>query len=216
MNSESNLQETLIRLINVLGPETFNRLVASVPATQQKGRLRFWQEQLLDQFANETGIEISTLEQFLRVFNDAQLQELPREKITKEVFLNQMAAFPYCGFDLAEIPPDWMAEAWQIDRVREGLSYSFARDVSKTGSLCRTDEYLEFLNRSLTIEQQVNLFHYIMATCSSREAEFRPEFERAFPKCVDSLPPPLPQSDTEDLGYNENGPPYPIDGEVPF
>src|SRR5262245_31451490 len=129
MNPELNRQETLARLIEFLGPETFNRLVSSVPATEQKGRLRFWQEQLLEQFASETGIEISNLKEFVRVFRNAQLQEIPKEKVSKEFFLNAMVALPHYGFDVTEIPPDWMAEAWQIASVREGLSHGLARDV---------------------------------------------------------------------------------------
>jgi hypothetical protein len=187
------------QIAEVVGAETFNRLVDSVPATREARRLRFWQEELLDDIAAQTNIDLTNLQAFLRVFEGAERCHIPRGPWTREIFLHGIEEWPLGGIPLDETPPSWMADAWLIDSVREAISDEFARNVSKTGSLCYTDEYLDFLQRALTVEQLVELFLYIRDEqgCGSREAEFRPEFEQAFPKCVAALPPPLPPDPAE-------------------
>jgi hypothetical protein len=192
------------RLAEALGREAYNRLVGSVPATRQRGRLRFWQEQLLQRAAS-AGVAIASAADFLRVLEGAAQLPGPPEPWTQEVFLRKIEAFPYVGFPLDETPPEWMAAAWEIDRVRAELSWEMARTVSKTGQLYYTGEYLRYLSRSLPVARQVELFRYIRERSVTREEEFRPGFERAFPECVPSLPPPLTRQQLLDaLGLTED------------
>jgi hypothetical protein len=208
-------------LAEVLGREAYNRLVESLPATRQKGRLRFWQEQLLQRAAS-AGVAISSASELLRVLDGASLQPGPPEPWTREVFLNRIEKWPHGDLPLDETPPEWMAAAWEIDRVRGELSSEMARTVSKTGELLYTDEYLRYLSRALSVSQQVELFLYIRERCVTREAEFRPGFERAFSECVPSLPPPLTRQQLlDELGLTEDeyqrlhSPPAPADSEQP-
>lgn len=93
-----------------------------------------------------------------------------------------------------------MAAAWEIERVRNEISYDMARTVGKIGELAYTDEYLRYLSRSLPIARQVELFLYIRDSRNQlREVEFRPGFERAFPDCVPHLPQPLTEKQLADL-----------------
>lgn len=191
MPSASDLAEIQKRLAEVLGRESYNRLVDSVPNTRQRGRLQFWQEQLL-QKAMPSGIVISTPEEFIRIFERAQPIPAPQEPWTREVFLSRIEAFPHGGFPFDETPPEWMVAAWEIEKVRSARSEDMARTVGKTGELAYTREYLHYLSRSLTIPQQVELFLSIRGSGNElREVEFRPGFERAFPDCVPHLPPQL-------------------------
>lgn len=220
------------RLAEFLGREAYNRLVESVPATRQKGRLRFWQEQLL-QRAALAGVAISSIGEFLRVLEGAAPLPAPPEPWTRDVFLHRIEKWPYGGFPLDETPSEWMAAAWEIDRVREKLSGEMARTVSKTGELNYTGEYLRYLARSLSVPRQVELFLYIRERCVTRELEFRPEFERVFSESVPFLPPPLTRQQLlVELGLTEDEyqrltrvapfPPAPGDldepkgGEIPF
>ena len=59
------------------------------------------------------------------------------------------------GFPLDETPPEWMAAAWEIERVRNKLSSEMARTVGKTGELACTNGYLRYLSRSLPLARQV-------------------------------------------------------------
>ena len=193
------------RLSEILGWEAYNHLVHSVPDTRQRCRLRFWQEQLL-QRASQTGVAISTVEEFLRVFDGASPVPAPVKPWTREVFLSEIAAFPHGGFPFDETPREWMAAAWEIERVRNQLSGDMARTVSKTGELAYTHEHLRYLSQSLTIPRQVELFLYIRDSGNQlREVEFRPGFERAFPDCVPYLPPPLTVKQLADMsGMSED------------
>jgi len=182
----------LRRLAEAVGSEAYNHLVASVPSTRDRGRLRFWQEQLLRRAASE-GVAILTAEEFLRVFDRACLLPVPTEPWTREVFLRRIEEWSLGGFPLDETPAEWMEAAWRIDRVREQVSGEMARTVGKIGGLAYEDEYLGFLSRSLPIPRQVELFLFIRERCATGEAEFRPGFERAFPECVPFLPPPACQ-----------------------
>lgn len=182
------------QIANLLGPEAFNRLIGSVSDARQKGRLRFWQEQHLTNIARQTGIQIGSLDEFVEVFETAEPKVIPRGPWTREIFLRRIEESPYGGFVLDETPPSWFAEAWLINSVRIAISYDLARDVSKTGKLRCTKEWLAYLHTALSAEQLVALFLYIRdeRSCQFRESEFRPEFEHAFPKCVDHLPVPYP------------------------
>lgn len=187
------------RLAESLGWRAYNRLIASVPEVRRRGRLRFWQEQLLQQVSDK-GAVISTVEGFIRTFAGANPIPVPAEPWTREIFLSRIEAFPHGGIPFDETPSEWMAAAWEIERVRSEKSYDMARTVGKTGELAYTDEYLRYLSRSLPVTRQVELFLYIRDSGNQlREVEFRPGFEQAFPDCVPYLPPPLTMKQLADL-----------------
>src|SRR5262245_40081727 len=85
------------QIADVLGDETFNHLVDSIPATKKKGRLRFWQEQFLAEAARQTGIRITDYKEFLRVFETAVPREIQPGPWTRDVFLRAIEAFPLGG-----------------------------------------------------------------------------------------------------------------------
>jgi hypothetical protein len=204
MPDDLNLADIRGRLAEALGWKAYNRLVESVPDVRQRGRLRFWQELLLQQ-ALSTGVVIPTSEEFIRVFDGASPVPVRPEPWTRELFLSRIEAFPHGGFPFDETPPEWMAAAWEIERVRNELCWEMARTVSKIGELAYTNEYLNYLSRSLPIARQVELFLYIRDRSPHREVEFRPGFERAFPDCVPYLPPPLTVKQvSEMLGITED------------
>lgn len=190
MSEDLELSNTRSRLAEALGWKAYNRLIATIPEVRVRGRLRFWQEQLLEQ-ASRAGVTISTIEEFVTVFDGAKPASVPREPWTRDVFLELIESTPWGGFPLDETPPEWMAAAWEIERVRKELSGEMARSVSKTGELWYTDEYLHYLSRALPVTRQVELFLNIRERSPYRETEFRPGFERAFPASVPHLPPPL-------------------------
>jgi hypothetical protein len=175
-----------------IGPVGFNKLVVSVGASRQKGRLRHWQEQLLSAAARQGSPSVATVDEFARLFSGFSPEPIQRPPVTKELFLDEIRRFPYAGMPPNEIPPDWMAAAWAIDHVREELLSVMARTVSKTGELYYEADYLALLAASLTVEQQVEMFVYLRDH-GHRESEFRVGFEVAFPACVAFLPPPLPE-----------------------
>ncbi len=173
--------------------KAYNRLIKSVPEVRERVRLRFWQERLLQQ-ASQTGVVLSSAEEFLRVFDGADPLSVPAEPWTRELFLDQIEAFPYVVFPFDKThktPTEWMAAAWEIASVRNELCWDMARTVSKLGELHYTKEYLRYLSQSLPIPRQVELFLYIRDRSPTREKEFRLSFENAFPNCVPHLPPSL-------------------------
>jgi hypothetical protein len=189
----------------ILGAETFHHLVASVPGAREKGRLRFWQEQLLARLTEETGVRITTAQEFLLAFEDAELQPIPKQALTKEEFLQRLHEDPWSLDVDGEIPPDdWLTAAWEIDNFREAHTYDMARTVSKVGDLAYTDDYLASLGRSLSIERQVELFTCIRERSPHREDEFRERFEQFFSQSSSSLPPPLTREQVIDkMGLDE-------------
>jgi hypothetical protein len=198
MTHPSNSAEVQKRLAEVLGREAYNRLVDSVPNTRQRGRLRFWQEELIQQ-ASLSGIVISTPEEFIRVFEGASPVPVPSEPWTREVFLSRIEAWPHGGFPFDETPTEWMAAAWEVESVRSARSAEMARTVGKCGELAYTQEYLRYLSQALSISRQVELFLSIRDSGNQlREVEFRPGFERAFPDCVAHLPPQLTTAELAD------------------
>ena len=86
------------------------------------------------------------------------------------------------------IPPaDWVAEAWNVEDIREANLGDWQREVSKTGELNCRDEVLRVLSQlpgAIT-----ELYDRLRDSSPHREAEFRPQFERALDARI--LPRPL-------------------------
>jgi hypothetical protein len=117
---------------------------------------------------------------------------------------------------LTEIPPEWLAAAWEFEDFREAHTYCMARTVSKGGELSYTDEYLAALGRSLGVERQVELFAHIRGRSPHREIEFRGRFEQFFSRSVAALPPQLTRSQVvESLGMDEESARHLIGDEPP-
>jgi hypothetical protein len=99
-------------------------------------------------------------------------------------------AFP--AVDGLDSPPsEWAAAAWETAAVQDTVAEEMRRDVSKVGSVMRDTSSLARISDVLRTEQVVRLFEAIRADSPHREAEFRPQFERAFARHAASLPPPL-------------------------
>src|SRR5258705_7287740 len=89
-------------------PETFNRLVDSVHATVEKGRLRFWQEQLLEQLSRVTNLRLN-FQEFAAVFRDAPRKVVPKIPVLKDDFLQTPNKFLHSGKPY-DIPEVWVIE----------------------------------------------------------------------------------------------------------
>jgi len=57
----------IMRIRQSVGDKSFIRLILSVSGTERKGRFLFWQESLLEQLKNDTGLSF-TVEQYINVF----------------------------------------------------------------------------------------------------------------------------------------------------
>lgn len=68
MNESNSINDPLSQILAVVGETKFNRLIQSIDSTRNAGRLLFWQEQLFDRVAVETGIRVSTFDEFLELF----------------------------------------------------------------------------------------------------------------------------------------------------
>src|SRR4051812_24186202 len=101
-------EQLLLHAADVLGAETFNRLVTSAPAARAKGRLRYWQEELLGRLPAAGGAPVQTLEEFLAVFEGAELRTLPERPprvVTRDEFLGDPVGV-YLDPDAAGIPAE--------------------------------------------------------------------------------------------------------------
>lgn len=182
-----NRDDVLELLASRLGPHAFNRLVESVELTRQKGRLRFWQEELLKQASSEIGVGIRTVEQFTELFQGAKPREIP---VNREAFLADPSGHWYYWQSNRrdKIPVEWFAEAWRtIPVFRENLSYELKRYTSKWGAM-QAPEMLAMLNQFLVSTEVIALYEYIRDESGREEEEWRAEFEAAFPEHAPSLP----------------------------
>ena len=93
------------------------------------------------------------------------------------------------GFD--RVPADWGMAAWEMEAVRGTIVDEMCRCVSKTGTVAWDAGSLAKIAAVLSTEQVVRLFRAIRDQSPHRESDFRPEFEAAFARHADSLPPLL-------------------------
>lgn len=165
----------------VLGAETFNRLVSSAPQTRAKGRLRFWQEELLTGLPNEGGTPLANVEEFLAVFEGAELQA-----ITRESFLADPSRVVWRD----GVQPEWILEAYRAnEQFRASISYALSRSVSKGGDFSLAGGWLQILGSALAAEEVAALYVAIRDESARLEPEWRAEFAAAFPQHQTALPP---------------------------
>lgn len=174
----------LDQLVDAIGPGPFNRLIGSKEATQVKGRLRFWQEELF----RRAGVEVTTVEEFLDLLEGAEPRSIPPPPpLTKDDFLREATKIWYSN-RRDEVPLDWFGQAWRdVPAFRGDLSYELIRYARKLGELLAPD-LLPVLAAVLTGEEVVSLYKYVRDH-AGRESEWRREFEVAFPAHVNALPP---------------------------
>jgi hypothetical protein len=191
---DATWREQILAAARLLGPEKFNRLVGSVAAVRSLGRLRYWQEDLIARILT-TGEPITLgANDFVDVFDGAQLMPEPPRVVTKEEFFARPNYWYYLGG--APIPDQWIAEAWeQLPEFRENLTYEFEREASKVGDLNAIQSSLEFLDRVLPLGRMVEIYDKVRARSPHREAEFRPTFQRVFAERMSAFPASLSRED---------------------
>lgn len=210
---EADQRERLLAAARQLGPGNFNKLVRSVDDVRARGRLRFWQEQLV---AGLPAPGISGPGDFIAMFSGAELLPEPVPVITKEEFFARPNYWYYLGG--APIPDGWIAEAWeQLPEFRDNVTYEFEREASKIGDISGLTTSLEFLDRILPLHRMVEIYERVRDRSPTRELEFRPTFERIFGERMRAFPEPLPPKDWGEPHYPYGVPDGPSnDDEIPF
>jgi hypothetical protein len=108
--------------------------------------------------------------------------------MTKEDFLRDPVRFFW--LENHDIPNEWIKEAWSVDRFRENATYELIRSVRKNGDFFIAQYWLQILPEILTEQQVVDLYVAIRDQSHRCEDEWRGEFEAAFHRFIDKLPPP--------------------------
>jgi hypothetical protein len=186
----------------VLGAEAFNRLVASAPETRAKGRLRFWQVELLARLSDGPEQPVASMEDFLALFEGAQLQPLPEEPkraITKAEFFADPVGV-HLDPSVDSIPAEWFREVWDFEEedpeksLRKCVTGDVAHEANK-GALPLLAGPLRSLAGVLRPDQWVGLYADIRDEEPHREGEIRQEFVRAAPHLAAALPAPLTRAE---------------------
>ena len=177
------------RISVYLGAEVYNRLVRHAPEVRRMGRLRYWQEQAFRRLQAETGVSITTPDDFLRVFEGAP--ELPLESgpLTREKFLADAIRLWYSD-RRSEVEREWFKEAWRTHPFfRDRLTWDLTESVQQHGNFRKAAKLLNYLTTVLDRDEVVTLFKTIAYESGRFEDEWRPRFERAFAEHADALPP---------------------------
>jgi hypothetical protein len=184
---DAEQRERILAAARAVGPERFNRLVGSVGQVRARGRLRFWQEEVLARLATGSDPPITDPTDFIAVFDGAPLLPVPPPVVTRDEFLEDPNSYYYLGG--AVIPDEWIALAWEtVPEFRDNVSYAFVREASKVGDLNWSEGHLGFLARILPLTRLVELYERVRAGSPHREPEFRPTFERVFGERMAALP----------------------------
>jgi hypothetical protein len=188
----------LARASEVLGAESFNRLVTSASETRAKGRLRFWQEELLAHLSAETDTLLVTIEEFLAVFEGAELLPIPKKPpraVTKEEFLSDPVAI-YLDSSVLSIPADWFRQAWDKEAeepekcLRKFVIGGIWHEANK-GCLPLIAGELRSLAAVLRADQWLRMYEDLREQEPHIESEIREEFVKVASASTAELPPPL-------------------------
>ena len=123
------------------------------------------------------------------------------ERVTKEEFLNAPLHFWY-SLSRPLIEDKWLV--WEEDaRFQDEVTYEFAREASKIGTLNGLHADLIRLAHVLPLARVIELYTKIRARSFWRESEFRPNFERALGQKMTALPVPLPEEEIQLIMLDE-------------
>jgi hypothetical protein len=87
------------------------------------------------------------------------------------------------------LQPEWVADAFRTnEQFRENILYALSRSVSKGGDFNLASGWMEMLAISFSPAEVVSLYTTIRDRARRPEAEWRAEFESAFPGSADYLP----------------------------
>jgi hypothetical protein len=181
---QSQRQQALDWAARTLDRAGFNRLVNAVPETRVRGRLRYWQEQVLAQLRLDTGVSLTTAAEYVAAFEGVPVQELPPP--TREEFLVD----PLACLN-ATIDPTWIVEAYRThSRFRDCVLDWVSESVSKMGDLGSASFWIGALAGRLNEAEVAQLYEAIRDRSRRLECEWREEFVTAFHMTADELPPP--------------------------
>jgi len=171
------------QLAGLVGIESFNKFLRSLPKARDKGRLFEWQERFIANARNAGVLVPSQLPDLLAALADAPTLKFA---LTQQEFAAD--PFKYWGHRDYEVPSAWLDGVVSNPEVREDLFYALARSASKVGDFNLATEALATLSRTLSPNEAVDLYCYIRDTSERLEEEWRPGFEDAFPAAVALLP----------------------------
>lgn len=178
------MAEFLERLTEAIGPEAFNKLLRSLAAAEERGRLLYWQEQLVEKLAVQ-GLELpSTLPGLLELFAGVEPLVVP---LARADFLADPSKY-WLDPD-RRIPLEWRQEAVREPRMQRNLFWALERSVSKVGSFDLATDALFLVASVLSPEEAVALYRGIRDGSGRLEEEWRAEFVAAFPAAAQQLPP---------------------------
>jgi hypothetical protein len=122
----------------------------------------------------------------------------PGLRPTREQFLADPSRLAFCE----GLQPEWVTEAFHTnDQFRENILYALSRSVSKRGDFSLASGWMEMLATSFSPAEVVSLYTTIRDRARRGEAEWRAEFEAAFPGSGSYLP-ELPREERVWLFYH--------------
>ena len=189
--SESEREQLISQVINAIGAQQFNRCVESLSDTLQLGRLRYWQESLIEralpQLESDTRAYIAalgTFDAFTALFDGESRRPFA---VTKDAFVARPIDYyddTECKFDT-----DWLDAALSSVEFREHLYGDIVVVLCVStdwGDVAATRILLQHLPTSLWVE----CYNYINHELAVPEGEWRGEFETMFPSASPHLPKP--------------------------
>jgi len=109
----------------------------------------------------------------------------PGARPTREQFLADPSRLAFSE----GVQPEWVVEAFRTnDQFRENILYALSRSVSKYGDFHLASGWMEMLATGFSPDEVRSLYAAIQERAGRDDAEWRAEFEAAFPGSASYLP----------------------------
>lgn len=90
-------------ILAICGPEKYNTLIRQHSEAVQRGKLRFWQQQLLSDYIQQSSLPIDAMSLYLQVFHEAELVVVPEKPFVYPAAPKDALIFAVARSDLAKI-----------------------------------------------------------------------------------------------------------------
>ncbi|MCA9138086.1 MAG: hypothetical protein KDB00_15040 [Planctomycetales bacterium] len=167
----------------IVGDANYNQLVDSLDDTIQKGRFRFWQDDLFASVADRTGGKI-TFDQFLKIMTGAT--HAIRD-ISAEEFLSDPIAF--WKDKTVRFDPELIRDAWDSSPAfSAAICDECLCSVALTDSLQHVSRDSELIAENLSPEICAQIYQHVARWVCMPESEWRDNFLRVFPSIENLVP----------------------------
>ena len=111
------IQQVRAGILTICGPEKFNTLIRQHSEAVERGRLRFWQKELFENYIQQSSMPIDAMDLYVQAFHGAEPVEVPGKPFVYPDSLEDALNFAVSRSDLPRIQECFRLKPDAVERL---------------------------------------------------------------------------------------------------